>query len=172
MDKRWISILIIIIIACGCGYLIVQFSDTVGNAVVDVHKTTLTIPSDFSKDYSAEYSVKLIHKGTPESIYVKDLGKEDNVESSFKNDEKKLAGYSDIEVLSNNTTKMGDIEVHTVYYTNITNSEAMNMSNSYFYSFEHTYFVKMSGFDSLDRLNEKLEKVVTALKPDYKQSQD
>ena len=67
---------------------------------------------------------------------------------------------------------MGDIVVYTVYYTNTTNPETLNMSNSYFYSFEHTYFVKMSGFDSLDRLNENLEKIVTAIKPDYKQSQD
>lgn len=172
MDKRWISILIIIIIACACGYLIVHYSDTVGNAIVDVNKSTLTIPSDFSNDYSDDTSVKLTHRGTFESIYVKDLGKLDKANSSFIDDEKKLNSYNDIEVHSNNTTKMDNIVVYTVYYTNTTNPETLNMSNSYFYSFEHTYFVKMSGFDSLDRLNENLEKIVTAIKPDYKQSQD
>ena len=171
MDKRWISILIIIIIACACGYLIVQYSDTVGNAIVDVNKSTLTIPTGFSNQYSDDNSVLLVHRGTSESIYVKDLGKSDIAKSNFINNEKSLKNNNENEVYAN-TTKMGDNTVYTIYYTNITNSEAKNMSNSYFYSYKHTYLIKMSGFDSLDTLNENLEKIVTAIKPDYKQSQD
>lgn len=172
MDKRWISILIIIIISCACGYLIVQYSDTVGNAIVDVNKSTVTIPSDFSKEYSDDSSVLLSHRGTSESIYVKDLGKTDIAKSSFIDNEKKLANNYDIEVYSNNTTEIGDITVHTIYYTNTSDSNAKNMSNSYFYSYKHTYLVKLSGFDNLDTLNEKLEKIVNTIKPDYKKSQD
>lgn len=171
MDKRWISILIIIIIACGCGYLIIQSSDTVGNAIVDVNKSQVTIPSGFSGDSDLD-SATFLDKSNSKSIYVKDLGKIDNALSNFKNFENELNNDKDIDIQSNDTVKIGDITVYTVYYINSTDSNSKLMSNSYLYSYEHTYLVKMKGFDNQDELNKNLEKIVKTIKPDYKKSQD
>lgn len=171
MDRRWISILIIIIIACVCGYLIIQSSDTVGNAIVDVNKSQVTIPSGFTGDSDVD-SATFLDKSQSRSIYVKDLGKIDNALSSFKSSEKELNNDNNIDIQSNDTAKIGDVTVYTVYYINSTNSDSKLMSNSYLYSYEHTYLVKMNGFDNQNELNNYLEKIVKTIKPDYKKSQD
>lgn len=171
MDRRWISILIIIIIACICGYLIVQSSDTVGNAVVDVNKSLVTIPSGFTGDSDID-SATFFDKSGTKSIYIKDIGKIDSVLSSFKNSEKELNNDTDIDIQSNTTAKIGDVTVYTIYYVNSSDSSSKIASNSYFYSFDHTYFVKMKGFSNQDELNKYLEKIVKTTKPDYKKSQD
>ena len=78
MDKRWISILIIIILAICCGYLIVSSSNTVGNAIVDVNKSTVTIPHHFSVGSEEKDSIVLNERSGTAKLFVKDLGKISN----------------------------------------------------------------------------------------------
>ena len=167
MDKRWILILIIIIIACGCGYFIINSSTTVGNAIADVNKFTVTIPEGFSSGESASTSLLLIKKQSVEKIYIEDLGKKDIALDKYNSDAKKLSN-----IISNSTEKIEVITVYTLYYEDSSNSNSLNMSNSYLCTYGHTFLVKMTGFDNTDDMNKNLNFVAKTLKPDYKQSQD
>ncbi len=77
MDKRWIMILIIIIIAGICGYFIASSSDTVGNAIVDVNTFTVTVPHNFGIDSTVDETI-FIKRGSNEKVSLKDLGKQDS----------------------------------------------------------------------------------------------
>ena len=47
MDKRWIGIIIILIIGLGCMYIIVDNSNSVGNAVTVISDVTITLPPGY-----------------------------------------------------------------------------------------------------------------------------
>lgn len=174
MDKRWLAILIIIIIASGCVYLIAQFSPSVGNAITDVNKTSITVPNDFSVKSPDAASTNLINKNTHENIYVKDISNKDCSQERFENSLKKISKSNDKQVLDNttNTTESG-ITIYTIHYTKLDdNGNANNLSIAYFYNAGHTFYLKLSGFDNIDRTNEQIEFIADTMHPDYKKSQD
>ena len=172
MDKRWISILIIIIIAVCCGYLVVSSSNTVGSAIVDVNKSTVTLPSDFSIIGSESNNVNLLKRSTSEKIFIKDLCKNNDAKDSF---DKKLEYFlmsGEIEVLNNRTNLTDEFDCYAIYYQNISDAESANQSDIYVYKYNHTYLLKFSGYSDINQMNRDLDVVVNTLKLDYKKSQE
>ena len=161
MDKRWISILIIIILAVCCGYLVVSSSNTVGSAIVDVNKSTVTLPSDFSIVGSESNNVNLLKRSTSEKIFIKDLGKLDDAKESFDRKLDYFLMTEDIEVLDNKTNLTSEFDCYAIYYQNISD-----------YKYNHTYLLKFSGYSDINQMNHDLDVVVNTLKLDYKKSQE
>ena len=172
MDKRWISILIIIIIAVCCGYLVVSSSNTVGSAIVDVNKSTVTLPSDFSIVGSESTNVNLLKRSTSEKIFIKDLGKLDDAKESFDRKLDYFLMTEDIEVLDNKTNLTSEFDCYAIYYQNISDAESANQSDIYVYKYNHTYLLKFSGYSDINQMNHDLDVVVNTLKLDYKKSQE
>lgn len=172
MDKRWISILIIIIIAVCCGYLVVSSSNTVGSAIVDVNKSTVTLPSDFSIVGSESNNVNLLKRSTSEKIFIKDLGKLDDAKESFDRKLDYFLMTEDIEVLDNKTNLTSEFDCYAIYYQNISDAESANQSDIYVYKYNHTYLLKFSGYSDINQMNHDLDVVVNTLKLDYKKSQE
>lgn len=169
MDKRWIFILIIIVIACACGYLIVNSSTTVGSAIADVSKSTVTLPHSYSvKDSTNEDIIITNKKNMHEEIYIKDIGKEDFALKEFKADFKKLSSDGSVDELKNTSNTTEDYKLYNAYYKNGSDY----MSVSYLYKNEHTYLIKATGYSDIDNLIEKVNFVADTIKPDYKKSQD
>ena len=77
MDKRWILILIILIVGGYCTYNIVDSSTTVGDAITVVNKSVITIPKDFSIADTDKNSVDLIDNKDNKKIHIEDIGKGD-----------------------------------------------------------------------------------------------
>lgn len=166
MDKRWILIFIIMIIGVSCMYLVVENSNTVGSAISDVNKSTITIPHGFSKVDSDSNSISLANKKGDEKIFLKDLGKRDCANKSFN---KKLNSLPDDVVHIKNTTNVtNNITEYIIYYQDESN---FNNSMSYFYTCNHTFYMNMKGFETVDDLDNEMNFIVTTLKPDYKQTQ-
>lgn len=172
MDKRWILILIIAIIAIICGYVVVSSSNTVGNAIIDIHKSTAVLPPDFSVTGSESYKVELTKRGEVEQIYIEDLGKKDIAQERFKEKMKELSHEDDIKILQNSTNTTNKYKYYVVYYQNSSNPHSGYLSTSYLYSHNHTFIFKCSKFHSIDEINENLKLLVTTIKPDYKKSQE
>ena len=145
MDKRWIAIIIIMILAVICGYFVVSYSDTVGNAIVDVNKSTTALPPGFSVGDSDKDSVILYMKDNVKKIYIKDLGKGDLGLNKKNQMIKSLSKDGDIEIIDNVTNSTGENKLYTIYYQNYSNTKLMNQSYSYLYSQNHTYLIKCDG---------------------------
>ena len=170
MDKRWILILIILIVGCVCIYFIVDSSTTVGDAITVVNKSVITLPQDFTIGDDDKNSVELIDKNTHESIYIKDLGKGDKSFDCFKDELNSLNKNDEVNILSNSTVKIGDINTYKIDLQNLTSSE--NSTIAYIYTSNHTFTLKFYGYSNQNDLNNDLDFIVSTISPDFKQAQD
>ena len=159
--------IIIIIVALGCGYLIVNSSTTVGKAVTVVDRCVFTLPDGYSLEDSKTGNITIEHDGTSEKINVKEFNKNTTVKKLIARFER---NFNDTyEIIGNNTTKSPNgIEIFTVYYKNSTD----NLSSSFFYTTKHSFNVNTVGYNDLNALNKDLYYIADTLRPDYKQAQD
>lgn len=172
MDKRWIMILIFLIVGCCCLFYVVETSSTVGDAITVVNKTVVTLPNDFSIESKETGNGTIINENTNEKIYIKDLGKEDSSMNAFKTALQDLSKKSDIKVIKNSTLNIDNITAYKIDYKNITKETNQNISNAYVFTCNHTFLIKLQNYDDDTELNENLEYVVAHMTPDFKQSQD
>lgn len=166
MDKRWLGILIILVIGVSCMYLVADTSDTVGSAIAVVNKTTITIPHSFSKIDSDSDSILLANKNTNEKIYLKDLGKVDKANETFNRQLRSLS--EDMVIINNSTKTINNVPVYTFYYQD---GSEYNNSISYFYTCQHTFYMKMSGHENINDIDKNIEFILDTIQPDYKQTQ-
>lgn len=172
MDKRWILIAIIIVIAICCGYLIASSSNTVGNAIVDVNKSTLTIPHHFSIGPDEKDSIILNERSGTAKIFVKDMGKIDDSKKLFDKEMKSLSNNGEIEILDNKTNSIDEFEYYTIYYQNSSDTKAHNQSATYLHKSNHTYLIKCDGYTDIGYMNSNLDTIINTIKLDYKKSQE
>lgn len=125
MDKRWVGIIIILILGIGAMYLIVDSSPTVGKAVAVASEMTITIPDGFTLLKDTEQTIKLINKQN-ETINITIIGLGDNASKEFKATLNALEKSDDIEVQDKNATG------NMIFYKNLTANKECSV----------TYFVK------------------------------
>lgn len=172
MDKRWIGILIILIIGGCCMYYVVDNSTTVGTAISVVNKTIVTLPDGFSIEDKDKDDVNFIDWDTNEKISINDLGKGDISSSSFESRLKELKKNGEFEIIGNSTTNIGNITLYKLDYINSTSEDALNISESFVFTCNHTFLIKTKGYSDEAKLNKDLAFLVNTMIPDYKQSQD
>ena len=150
------------------GYYVVDSSTTVGTAIADVNNSLITIPEGFSVGETSGGVLQLINKGSPEKIYIKDLGKKDVAKYRFTKDYENISQDSNNVIINNTTKDSGDMKVYSIYYKN---SESGCMLNSYVNEFNHTYSVKLTNFNDFNRLNENYDYILKTLRLDFKKAQ-
>ena len=127
MDKRWLGIIIILILGIGCMYLVVDSSPTVGKAVTVCKEMTITLPSGFNILKSTDKSVHLLdHQNHTVNITIIKMG--DESKSKYQSELKSLNSSDEIEIQGKVSNKTG----HMILYKNLTNDKEYSM----------TYFVK------------------------------
>lgn len=169
MDKRWIAILIIMIIGIGCGYFIAQHSSTIGHAIADVSKSTVSMPYGFSATPVGETGLKLENKNTKETIYIEDLGSGDNTKKSFEEKFEKISKAKNNKVIENTViTTPNGIKAYTAHYNDFNKEPSKNKSIAYFYTYGHTFYTKLTGFKDIDNTEEMMIFIIDSVQPDYK----
>ncbi|WP_407414696.1 hypothetical protein [Methanobrevibacter sp.] len=172
MDKRWIAILIILVVGVTSMYFIVNESTSIGTAITSLNKSIVTIPEGFTIGDTGKNYVELFNKSSPnEKIYIEDTGKNNDSLKQF-NEKIKLLPLpnNEIEIIKNITNTTNDVTYHSFYYENTTSN--IIDSITFFTSYEHTYYMKMYGFKNIDTMDGDLQFVVKTIQPDYKRSQD
>ena len=159
MDKRWVLIIIILIIGLGSMYIIVDNSTTVGSAITTFSKTTITIPDGFSVEDTSNSVLELYNKNNNEKIQIKEM---------HTNFTATLLEQQDFENITNRTFDLDDINITQT----ILKSENDTFVISSFYQYNHTYIIIMVGYDNLDTTTQDLDCILYTLRPDYKQAQD
>ena len=169
MDKRWILIIIIAIIGLSSMYLIVDESMTVGSAITTFSKTTITIPEGFSVEDTSNNIVTLYNKNNNEKIEICDFGKGNTVKEIKTNITSEILEEKNLTNITNRTFKLDHTEINQTILKNGSNSKVVI---SYFYKYNHTYSIIMTGYKKLNTTTQDLDCILYTLRPDYKQSQD
>lgn len=172
MDKRWIMILIFLIIGCCCLFYVVETSTTVGNAITVVNKTVVTLPNEFSIESGETGYGTLINKNTKEKITIKDLGKGNLALTKFKNALTDLTKNPDIDHVKNSTSNINNITAYKIDYQDITKENNSDLSNVYVFTCNHTFLIKLENYNNNVKSDNDLDYVITHMTPDFKQSQD
>lgn len=169
MDKRWILIIIIAIIGLSSMYLIVDESMTVGSAITTFSKTTITIPEGFSVEDTSNNIVTLYNKNNNEKIEIYDFGKGNTVKEMQTNITAEILQEEGLNNVTNRTFNLDDTEINQTILKNGSKSKVVI---SYFYKYNHTYSIIMTGYNKLNTTTQDLDCILYTLRPDYKQSQD
>ena len=125
MDKRWLGIIIILILGIGAMYFIVDSSPTVGKAVAVASEMTITIPDGFNLLKDTEQTIDMINSQN-ETINITIIGLGDNASNEYKATLKAFEKSDDIEVQDKNATG------NMIFYKNLTADKECSV----------TYFVK------------------------------
>lgn len=173
MDRRWIAILIILIIGVGCGFFIAQHSTTIGHAIADVSKCTVSQPYGFSVGPSDDTNLELENRNTKEKIFIEDLGPKDTAKKSFKSKLKEISESETVKIIDNKTINTPNgLKLYIAHYTDSDNESLKNQSIAYYYTYNHTFYTKLTGFDDIGNLDEKIIFISDSIQPDYKKPQD
>ena len=169
MDKRWILIIIIAIIGLSSMYLIVDESMTVGSAITTFSKTTITIPEGFSVEDTSNNLLTLYNKNNNEKIEIYDFGKGNTIKEMQTNITSEILEEEGLNNVTNRTINLEDTEISQTILKNGSNSKVVI---SYFYKYNHTYSIIMTGYNKVNTTPQDLDWILCTLRPDYKQSQD
>lgn len=170
MDKRWIYILIMLIVGVALLAFIVDTSTTIGSATVSLSTYTDTLPDSFNIETSKNDYAIFINRKTNEKIYIGDLGKGNLTDKKF--DEKVIELKNDENVTDINFTNeiYNNTSLKTIYYEKLPNN-TINKA-SFFMKFNHTFIVDSYNYHDVNKIDEGAHFVIDTLKKDYKKSQD
>lgn len=169
MDKRWIYILIIFIIGVTCAYLIVESSDTVGSANININKFTVTLPSEFNIDTKKDQYLLLIDRKTQEKIEIKDLGKGNDIDSNISYELYQLKDNANVTLINDSSLKIGNETFSSIYYEKIPDyTNRITFVSKY----DHLFSIDCKMFHDNQKIINDTQKIIDSIKPDYKQSQD
>lgn len=170
MDKRWIYILIILIIGVAALVAIVDSSTSVGSAVVSVHTYTTTLPKGYNIEISETDYASVINRQTDEKVTIKYCGKGNLIDENFEKKLTDLQNNENVTKINKTKDKYNNITFKTVNYEKMPNNTVNKIL--VFMKYGHTFTIESKNYHDLDTLNEKTNYVLDTLKPDYKKSQD
>lgn len=166
MDKRYLLILIIVIMCFISLFVISNNSDNIGSASVACGKYCLQIPNGFSLYDSGRDNVHIYNGDSGININVySNLRKND----TFKNRFDLLSNTSDFHILSNGSIDVNGIKVDSVYYEDTVTNQ--NKSHHYFSKENNSFRIFVYDFNYNQDLNKTLDYVsiiAQSIKVDYK----
>lgn len=170
MDKRWIYIIIILIIGLSGLYYIVDTSTTVGSAIVGLNSFILSIPDSFNIEDTDHGYVSLANRQTNERIIIKDLGKSKSVDEIFEKELSAVVSSENVTIINNTTEKHNDITSKVVYYEKLPNHTFYKVM--VFSKFNHTFLIKSINFKDVKSLNDITYFIIDNINLDHKKKQD
>ena len=169
MDKRWIYILIILIIGLVCLFFIVDSSSTLGKANVNIGKYTVTIPNSMNIENSDKNHLSLIDRANDEKISIETYDG-NYTDESYDEALDLLEEDSRVMEIENTTIKINNNTLPTLCYKT---EDSDNYNQIFFlYQYNSTFIIKCSNFHDNSTLNKDVEFIAKTIKIDYKQKQD
>lgn len=169
MDKRWIYILIILIIGLSALYMIASSSDAVGHATINVNTFIITLPDGFNIDSTDKTVATLINRDTCEELIIQDFGKGNSIEKVLSNNTQNNSNSGNYVKIDNETITYHNITIQIVY---MTSSDNTTNATAYFMKFKHTFTITANNFSNRDGINNNIKYIISSLQRDYKQTQD
>ncbi len=165
MDKRWIGIIVILIIGLFAMYLIVDNSTSVGNACTIVGDESVTVPPGLKIGNTNALSVTLYNPSNNDTIHIKFIGKGDTTLKEYKkclNALKQNSKVNNIKDEKNNNT-------YIIHYNNLTSKDPNEM-RVFVAKNNRTISMKFIKYTDTDKQKQDMDFIVKTLKHDYKQN--
>lgn len=163
MDRRWIGIIIIMLIGMGCMYFIVDSSNTVGNAITVVKDVSIVVPPGFKISDSHSTDALLSSESNNESISISCIVDDKNPEKEFTKAITSLQNKNNVELknLSNKTIK------------HVNCKDVDSGKNTSFILFEkegHPFIMKMENYESSAQQDKDMMFIIDNIQHDFKQN--
>ena len=166
MDKRWIGIIIILIIGLGCMYLIVDNSTSVGNAVTVISDVTITLPPGYITSEDGHNHCVFHNKPTNETIRIFCLEEKTNYINEYNAQLSSLKTQGDIIISKNFTNKtLGMIE-----YENLSSTDRKDIKLVFFDKCDHSFSMKMEHFTNDNNKEYAINFIIDNMVKDFKQN--
>lgn len=170
MDKRYILIIIIIVICSINLFFIASHSDEVGSASVIVGKYIFSLPENFTIGDISNNQVSLHNQVTGLNVEVY-TNQNNNYDFQKKLDA--LNNSSDVKILSNGTIDVNHVDVDVVYFTSGLNSDnsQVNRSTFIFSKNNASFQIEMRDFNYHEDFNKTvdiLNYIVNSIRLNYK----
>lgn len=157
MDRRYLLILVIIIVCSVNLVLVSNYSDVVGSASVDYKEITFSLPPNFNLLSANDRYVQLYSSDFGHIAITYD---NDYSSSNYENKINSLKNSTNTTILSNGTVNFKNLTIDTVYYKTIDSENTENnLSSFYFVKDDLHYRVEMSTINS-DKRNETINNLI------------
>lgn len=164
MDRRWIAILVILIVGLGCMYYIFETSTSIGSAVTIVDDVSVTLPNGFKIVASGDVDATLLNEATNTTIYMKCLDHKNTSKQAFDKELKTIEKKGEYEI----TKTTENDTVSTIYL----NDGVKDFSMSYFEEYDRTFLLRTDNFSDEQQQQADMMYIIDTLQPDYKQSRE
>jgi len=165
MDKRWIGIILILIIGLFSMYLIVDNSTSVGNACTVVGDESVTVPPGLKIGNTDALSATLYNPSNNDTIIIKFIGKGDTAQKEYKNSLNSLKQHSNINIIKHEKNN----DTYMIQYENITSKNPKELQ-AFVAKDNRTISMKFIKYTDADKQKQDMDFIVKTLKHDYKQN--
>lgn len=153
MDKRYLLIIVILIMGCSTLYFITNASYSIGSATATLGNSIFSLPEGFSVDHSEKNYVSILNNdGVYMHINVVNGKKDDNYNGTLS-----YLSRKNIPIVSSGSINVKDIVVDSVFYNKTEhNSTSRSNDNVYgaFFIFNkqnRTFNIEVTHFDYADK---------------------
>jgi len=169
MDTRWIKILIILIIGLSAMYLIVDNSDTVGNAISVIGDVSVTLPPGFKAGDAHATDVPMYNPDNNNTIFMEFIGKGNTSLKNYKQSLNSLKSNENVNVLDHSKKD----NYYIIHYENYASKfDNKNETLVFFEKCDRTLSMKLMKYDSFDTQDKEISFIIKNLKQDFKQNKN
>ena len=166
MDKRWIGIIIILLVGLSAMFLIVESSTTVGHALAVSGDLSITIPQGFKVGETGATHVSMYNQDD-NIIFVDYLQKGNKSLEYYENNLTDLKNNPDITILGNSSNGT----TYTIKYINPNSKyKTHNETLVFFVAEGRTLSMKLVQYDNFKNQDEHIKFIIDNIKHDYKQN--
>jgi hypothetical protein len=169
MDTRWIKILIILIVGLSAMYLIVDYSNTVGNAITVIGDVSVTLPPGYKAGDTHAKDASMYNPANNNTIFIKFLEKGNNSLKVYKQNLNSLKGNDNVTILDHSKKD----NYYVIHYKNYaTKYNNPNETLVFFAKDNHTFSMRLVKYDSFDSQDKPISFIIDNIKLDFKQKKN
>lgn len=160
MDKKWIGLIIILIVGLLAMGYIVTSSPSVGNALTVIKDVSVTLPDGFRILDTSSDEAKLSEDNGDNRIVLKCMGKDKNPVKAYKSELKKQKSKGEFEVTENGN--------NTIKLTNYTSGKVTLIK--FFDKENRTFSMKVDDFTGEAKQVDDINFIIDNIVLDFKQN--
>ncbi|WP_405284089.1 hypothetical protein [Methanobrevibacter sp.] len=168
MDKRWIIIIIILIVGFSSLYFIVNDSMRLGKAIDTIDNVIITLPTDFKIGEKTPTSAELMDRDADKKIKIELIKQKNKASVLMKNKTKTLKSEGDVADVKNYTQKIANITTYSISYKNVTTETPVNYSMNFINKLNKTFIITTCDYDNDTAQLKDLTYVIDTIRLDYK----
>ena len=167
MDKRYLLIIVIILICSVNLFLISISSDIIGGASVNFKDYTFSIPKNFDLLSSDDQYVKL---NNPDIGWIHITYDDIRENNDYKHRINYIENRSDMTILRNGTLNVGNTTVYSVFFQRQDSNSIINDSSFIFDQYGHRFTISVAGYDysSYNEIVDTVIFLIESLRHNYK----